>query len=78
MTNLGFCGFDCSKCPTYQAWKNNDHELRQELVEKYSTKENPLKVDDFNCSGCSSPEEVLFIHCFKCEIRKKALAEGRE
>jgi hypothetical protein len=69
----GFCGFDCSKCPTYKAWKNDDDKLRQELMEKYSTKENPLKKEDFNCSGCRSPEKIFFVHCFKCEIRQSAL-----
>ncbi len=70
----GYCGFDCSTCPTYKAWKNNDDELRKKLFEKYSSAENPLKIEDFNCSGCNSPEKVFFIHCFKCDIRKKALA----
>ncbi len=69
----GFCGFDCSTCPTYLAWKNNDDDLRIKLAEKYSTDENPLGIEDFNCSGCRSPEKVFFLHCFKCEIRKKGL-----
>ncbi len=69
----GYCGFDCSECPTYQAWKKNDHKLRRELFEKYSTRENPLKVEDFNCSGCKSSEKILFVHCFKCDIRKQGI-----
>lgn len=69
----GYCGFDCSNCPTYQAWKNDDDELREKLKLKYSTPENPLKKEDFNCSGCRSSEGIFFVHCFKCEIRIKAL-----
>ena len=68
-----YCGFDCSTCPTYLAWKNNDDELRVKLVKKYATDENPLEKSDFNCSGCSSEEGIFFVHCFKCEIRQKAL-----
>jgi len=69
----GFCGFDCSTCPVYQAWKTNDVELRTQLVEKYSTENKPLTKEDFNCSGCRSAEKIFFIHCFECEIRKKGL-----
>lgn len=65
----GYCGFDCSTCPTYIAWKNNDDGLREELRIKYSTPQNPLEKEDYNCSGCRSDEGVFFVHCFSCEIR---------
>jgi hypothetical protein len=67
----GYCGFDCSICPTYLAWKNDDDELREKLKLKYSTPDNPLEKSDYNCSGCCSEEGIFFVHCFKCEIRKK-------
>lgn len=71
----GYCGFDCSKCPTYIAWINNDDKLREELKLKYSSPDNPLEKSDFNCSGCKSEEGIFFVHCEECQIRLKALKE---
>ena len=67
------CGFDCSTCPTYLAWKTDDDGLREKLKLKYSTPNNPLEKSDFNCSGCRTKEGIFFAHCHKCEVRASGL-----
>ena len=66
---IACCGLECSKCDAYVATKNNDDGLRRNTAENWSKMFNAnIEAKDINCLGCGS--EVLFSHCFECDIRK--------
>jgi len=72
------CGLDCSDCPCFIAYQNNNEELREKTAKRWAKMHNnpDLKPSDINCCGCLSLEEPLFSHCKVCEIRKCGLAQG--
>jgi hypothetical protein len=66
---IACCGIECSSCDAYLATKNNDDELRKKTAESWSQMFNAeIQAKDVNCLGCGS--EVLFSHCFECDVRK--------
>ena len=63
------CGIECTKCDAYIATKSNDDALRKTTAENWSKMFNAdIEAKDINCLGCNS--EVLFSHCFECDVRK--------
>ena len=70
---LGYCGINCSKCPTNIATKNNDDVLRMKTSIEWSRLFNKTIVPSkINCNGCKS-ENDLFENCHTCEIRKSGI-----
>ena len=67
---LGVCGLNCLECPAYIATMNDDNELREKTAKSWSKTFNAhIKAEDINCKGCFN-DEILFSHCFECDIRK--------
>lgn len=76
---IAYCGLDCSGCPAYIAKVNDDNEIRRKTAEEWSKMFNAeIKPEDINCDGCHAVDGELFIHCFKCPIRKCALEKNIE
>jgi hypothetical protein len=72
---ISFCGINCSKCDAYLAKKENwSLEKRNKVAKIWAEKyDHPtLTGEGLRCDGCKSKGK-LFIHCNKCEIRKKNL-----
>lgn len=67
--HMAFCGFDCGKCPIYRATADNDAELKQALIKKYSTPERQLTEADIHCLGCKAEKRYLHAYCDQCAIR---------
>ena len=72
VSNLAYCGLNCSECPAYIALRNNDDNLRAETLKKWSSPEYPLTSEDINCDGCKSSDGALFKFCGECAVRNCA------
>ena len=72
-----YCGLDCSECPARLAFINNDDELRQDTIKKWSTPEFPVTSDTLDCEGCKS-DGIHFAFCSKCTVRECAASRGVE
>ncbi len=71
---LGCCGLNCGSCPVFIATSNNDEEMKQKVADEWSKLyseyvSNGLKMQDINCGGCKS-EENVFVGCLNCPIRR--------
>ncbi len=65
-----FCGINCSECPAFIAYKNNDQELRIKTAGEWSKMfKNDFKPEDINCVGCTDAQGVHIGFCSMCEIR---------
>jgi len=75
---ISLCGLDCSDCPCFLAYQNNNDELRVKTAKKWAKlyDQPDLKPEDMNCLGCLSLEEPVFRHCKVCEVRKCGLEKG--
>lgn len=74
---IACCGLECSSCDAYIATRNNDDNLRRKTAENWSKMYNAnIEAKDINCLGCGS--EVLFSHCFECDIRKCNIDKSQE
>ncbi len=71
-TEYAYCGLICVECPAYIAKQTNDDKLRASTVEKWSSPEFPLSLDDINCVGCKTIEGDHFRFCAQCTVRKCA------
>lgn len=70
---IAYCGFDCSKCPAYLAFKKGIQNIDKETLLKWASNLGKNeKLENLKCSGCNSNEDVKFKFCFECEIRKCA------
>lgn len=71
MPTYSLCGLDCSDCPCFLAWKNNNNDLRTKTAQRWSQEMNlpNLKAEDINCTGCLSDQEPHFSHCLQCPVR---------
>jgi hypothetical protein len=65
---IAYCGIVCTECPAFLAKKRDDNQLRKKTVQKWSTDEFPVTVEDINCDGCLT-EGALFMDAKECEIR---------
>ena len=68
-----YCGLNCSECPALIAYKTDDEALRKETVKKWATPDNPVSVEDINCTGCKSTEPPIHSFCSRCEVRSCAI-----
>lgn len=70
-----YCGLDCADCPARLAYLNDDNELRQETVKKWSTPQYPVTAETIDCAGCKS-EGPHFLFCNDCTVRLCANDRG--
>ena len=66
---IAYCGLVCTGCPAYIATQENSDTLRKQVVEKWSSDQYPLKIEDINCDGCLSVGKRLIKFCNACEVR---------
>ena len=65
MSNIAFCGYDCSKCPVCLATISQD---LQKLKEILKVSDASKTVDDLGCMGCKLG---LINHmCDSCIVKK--------
>lgn len=76
---IAYCGLNCSVCPAFSAYKNNDDELRKKTAAEWSVMyQTKLQPSDINCTGCKSESSVKIGHCAECRIRICASEKGLE
>jgi len=73
---ISHCGLVCTGCPAFIATQANSDEERQRVVEKWSSEQAPLSIQDINCDGCLSTGKRLFKFCNDCEVRGCAVEKG--
>ncbi|MDD3051557.1 MAG: DUF3795 domain-containing protein [Candidatus Cloacimonetes bacterium] len=70
MRMISHCGLLCSECPAFIAARDNNEELRIKTAKNWSKMyQSEIKPESINCHGCLSKDNILFAHCFECEIR---------
>lgn len=63
MNNIAYCGYDCTKCPIYQASIKNDIQLLKIL--SYSN--DNVDINKIKCLGCLENNQNKY--CMNCNIR---------
>ena len=48
---IAYCGLVCSGCPAYVATQEDSDTLRKQVVEKWSSDQYPMKVEDITEMG---------------------------
>jgi hypothetical protein len=66
---IAFCGLVCTGCPAYLATQEDSDTLRKQVVEKWSSDQYPMEVEDINCDGCLGVGKRLIKFCNECEVR---------
>ena len=66
---IAYCGLVCTGCPAFIATQKDDDAERQKVVEKWSSEQYPLTVEDINCDGCLTVGKRLIKFCNECEVR---------
>lgn len=74
---IAMCGLVCDDCIAFLATQRDDDKMRQKAVEAWSTKEEPLKLEDINCDGCTVGKR-LHTFCSVCDVRICGLERGIE
>jgi hypothetical protein len=78
MSDLAYCGLDCSECPTFIATRTGDTALREKTAREWSklyspyTGRNDLRAEEMVCDGCKAAEDRLFLGCRVCGMRNCA------
>ena len=76
---IGYCGLNCSDCPTFLATKDDDFKARENTAALYAEKFGVhLKPEDINCEGCRSEGKRVIGFCHVCAIRQCAMARAVE
>jgi len=80
---IGPCGLYCGVCAIYIAHRDNNHKLKERLVNLYKGgipgkgtlpgSEN-LSTEDIKCDGCLSNN--VFMYCQSCEIKDCTKEKG--
>lgn len=70
--HMAYCGFDCGQCPMYIATVTDDDELREKLIDKFSTPQKRLSIEDIRCLGCKAELRYRHPYCTNCDIRSCA------
>ena len=73
---IAHCGLVCTGCPAFIATQQNNDEERKRVVEKWSSDQFPLSMEDINCDGCLSTGKRIFKFCNDCEVRVCAVGKG--
>jgi hypothetical protein len=66
---IAYCGLVCTGCPAYIATQEDSDTLRKQVVDKWSSDQHPMKVEDINCDGCLTVGKRLIKFCNECEVR---------
>ena len=74
---VAMCGLVCNDCIAFIATQENDDKLREKVVEAWSTEEEPLRLEDVDCDGCTAGKR-LHSFCKVCEVRKCGLERDIE
>ena len=74
---IAMCGLICDDCIAFLATKKDDDTLRAEVVELWSTDEDPLRLEDVDCDGCLAGKR-LHSFCRVCEARECGLQRNIE
>jgi hypothetical protein len=74
---IAMCGLDCNDCIAFIATQKDDDNLREKVVEAWSTEEECLKLEDVDCDGCTAGKR-LYSFCQVCEVRECGLQRGIE
>jgi hypothetical protein len=69
---IAMCGLVCDDCIAFFATQKDDDKLREKVVEAWSTVEEPLRLEDVDCDGCTAGKR-LHSFCQVCEVRKCGL-----
>ena len=65
---VAMCGLVCNDCIAFEATEKDDDELRRKVVEVWSTKDDPLTIEDVDCDGCTVGK-TLHSFCAICDVR---------
>lgn len=74
---IAVCGLICEDCKAFIATQKDDDELRQKVVDAWSTDEERLELGDIDCDGCTVGGR-LHSFCAVCEVRSCGLERGVE
>jgi hypothetical protein len=66
---IAYCGLVCTGCPAFIATQKDDNAERQKVIEKWSSEEYPMTIEDINCDGCLAVDKRLIKFCHECEVR---------
>jgi len=74
---VAMCGLFCDDCIAFSATQKNDNNLREKVVEAWSTEEEPLRLEDADCDGCIAGKRL---HSFFriCEVGECGLQRNIE
>ena len=65
---IAMCGLVCDDCIAFIATQKDDDEMRQKVVEAWSTEDERLKLKDVDCDGCTIGKR-LHTFCAICDVR---------
>jgi len=65
---IAMCGLICDNCKAFIATQKDDDEMRQKVVDAWSTDDEPLKLEDIDCDGCTIGKR-LHSFCAVCDVR---------
>ena len=74
MTEIGYCGDNCSSCPRYTATLANDTEKLKEAVlmwKRVGWRDTILSNDEIKCTGCKTVTWCRYYDIRECAIDKK-------
>jgi hypothetical protein len=74
---IAMYGLDCSDCIAFIATQKDDDNLREKVVEAWSTEKEHLRPEDVDCDGCTAGKR-LHSFCQVCEVRKCGLQRDIE
>jgi len=74
---IAMCGLICDDCIAFIATQKGDNEMRQKVVEAWSTEDERLKLEDVDCDGCTIGKK-LHSFCAVCDVRKCGLEKSIE
>ena len=74
---IAMCGLVCDDCIAFIATQKDEDELRQKVVEAWSTEDEPLRPEDVDCDGCTIGKR-LYSFCAVCDVRKCGLDRNIE
>jgi len=74
---IAMCGLVCDDCIAFIATKKDDDEMRQKVVEAWSTEDERLKIEDVDCDGCTIGKR-LHTFCAVCDVRMCGLKRNIE
>ncbi len=77
MRMIAHCGLVCSECPTWEATRTDDDELRRRTAAEWSVMYgSEISPSDIDCAGCTSAEGPHFHHCRECGVRACGIEKG--